>query len=124
MYAFIHDLTAAIELPPGGKELIRGLQLGARQSKIPKAVAHADVRHQLFYLELKRIASRVWKQRFGVNCHEVPGSGRHREERSYSGNALARSSESSVSDSLESNSCSARKLLREVDVDVSGRKRA
>ena len=68
MYAFIHDLTSAIKLPPGGKHLTRGLQLGARHSCISDAVvANADARHQLFYWELEQIATRATYQ---IPCYQ------------------------------------------------------
>jgi hypothetical protein len=59
LYAFVHDLTAEIDLPRGGKELNRGLKLGASRSSNSTFVGNSEARHQLFYLALKNSNSRV-----------------------------------------------------------------
>lgn len=71
-YVFVHDLTSGIELPPGGKELNRGLSLGASRSCISENIGSSEARQQLFYLELKGIATQVWEHIFDVDC--VQGS--------------------------------------------------
>lgn len=49
VYCFVHDLTSAVELPPGGKDRDRGLQLGVPRSCIVQKINNAEVKHQLFY---------------------------------------------------------------------------
>ena len=66
-YAFLHDMTAGIELPPGGKEHDRGIRLGAPRSCFSREARNADTRHQLFYLEMKVLAHKVWYEAFRVD---------------------------------------------------------
>ena len=56
VYAFLHDLTDDIELPPAGKNLKRGLDLGADLSCI--AENPGNVKPQLFFLNLKKWESK------------------------------------------------------------------
>lgn len=67
VYPLMHDLTDGIELHPCGRGYERGIQLGASLQSIAFNARNSNVRHQLFYMELKSMAFRIWNNEFGVS---------------------------------------------------------
>jgi hypothetical protein len=70
LYPFVHDLIAGTRLPQEGRERNRGFDLGVPRSSVAEDVSQSEVRRQLFYWNLKKLAPDIWRKSYS-QAHQV-----------------------------------------------------